>query len=288
MISIYVDYLKNSNIENYHCDGFIIHSSEFSCYNGDTFEIDELKPNLELIKKTGKKAILNIDRIIMEEDLDDLLKYLNEVKNMFDLYLYSDMAIYGYFNNLGMKDKLVYMPKTLVASKYELSRYYELGVNVILANELSFDEIKDISDSYNISLEVFGYHQMFYSKRNLISLYKEYFNIDEELKNKKLTLKEEIRDEFYPIYESKNGTFIYTDYLYCFFKELVELKDKLNIIKINGIFLDDEKYQKVVNIYSSLLKDDGDIESSYQELENVCPNISKGFLLNKSVLLKKD
>lgn len=288
MISIYVDYLKNSNIENYHCDGFIIHSSEFSCYNGDTFEIDELKSNLELIKKTGKKAILNIDRIIMEDDLDDLVKYLNEVKDMFDLYLYSDMAIYGYFNNLGMKDKLVYMPKTLVASKYELSRYYELGVNVILANELSFDEIKDISESYNISFEVFGYHQMFYSKRNLISLYKEYFNIDEELKNKKLTLKEEIRDEFYPIYESKNGTFIYTDYLYCFFKELVEIKDKLNIIKINGIFLDDEKYQKVVNIYSSLLKDDGDIESLYQELENVCPNISKGFLLNKSVLLKKD
>ena len=52
MINIYVDYFKNSKIENYHCDGFIIHSSEFSCYNGDTFRVDELQTNLELIKKT--------------------------------------------------------------------------------------------------------------------------------------------------------------------------------------------------------------------------------------------
>ena len=65
-------------------------------------------------------------------------------------------------------------------------------------------------------------------------------------------------------------------------------KDKLNIIKINGIFLVDEKYQKVVNIYSSLLKENKDVDILYKELESVCPNISKGFLLNKSVLLKKD
>lgn len=288
MIRIYADYLKNSCIQNYQCDGFIIHSKEFSCYNGDTFKIDELKENLFKIKELGKIAILNIDRIIMEEDVESLIEYLDQVNDLFDLYLYSDMAIFGYFNNLGLKNKLIYMPKTLVASKYELSRYYELGVDVILANELSFDEIKEISENYNISLEVFGYHQMFYSKRNLISLYKEYFKIDEELKNKKLTLNEEIREELYPIYESDNGTFIYTDYIYCCFKELLEIKEKLNIIKVNGIFMEEEKYQKVVNIYNSLLKENNDVDRMYQELENICPNISKGFLLNKSVLLKKD
>lgn len=286
-MKVYVDLKKGANISDYLCDGFIVSSYEFSCYNDDVYSIDEALLVKELVKKNNKEIILNIDRIITEDDLDDLVIYLEKVINEFDYFIFSDMSIRYYFEEKGMVDKLIYDPKTLVASSNELNINQENNIKVILANELSFDEIKEICNKSiaNVNLCVFGYHQMFYSKRSLISLYKEFFNISEELKNKKLYLKEELRNEFYPIYESSKGTFIYTDYLYCMFSELLEIKEKLGFIRINGMFIEENKYQKIVNIYHRLLLNE-DPNHLFDELKEIDSNLSKGFLLSKSVLLK--
>ena len=288
MTKIFADLKKDLNVNDYNCDGIIVHSEEFSCYNDDKFSFAKLEEVAKLIKENGKLAILNVDRIISEDDVDEVVSYLERVYQLFDYFIYSDMAIFFFFDEKELLDKLIYDPKTLVASTNELSVYNEKGVKVIIANELSFDEIKEIASCEKICMQAYGYHQMFYSRRNLISLYKEYFKLDENVKNKKFYLEEEIRNEHYPIYESDYGTFIYTDYIYCAFMELLEIKNNLEMIRINGIFLDNEKYLSVINIYNSLLKEEKDPLFLYKELVNIDSNLSKGFLLNKSFLLKRD
>lgn len=284
-MKIYVDLKRNASISDYLCDGLIIPSKEFSCYNDDCYSIDEIFLFRDLVKKNNKEVILNIDRIIMEDDLNELLCYLEKVYLEFDYFIFSDMSIRYFFEEKGLSDKLIYDPKTLVASYNELSINTLNNIQVILANELSFSEIKEISEKSIINLEVFGYHQMFYSKRKLISLYKEYFKLDDELKGKKLLLKEELRNEFYPIYESDKGTFIYTDYLFCMFSELLEIKDKIGFIKLNGMFLKESDYQMITSIYYRLVNGE-DCDMLFEKLKIICNNLSKGFLLNKSVLLK--
>lgn len=286
-MKVYVDLKRNANIDEYLCDGFIASSQEFSCYNDDSYSLEEVLSLKEKVKKSDKEIILNIDRIITEDDLDNLICYLEKVINEFDYFIFSDMSIRYFFEEKGMTDKLIYDPKTLVASSNELNINQKDNLKVILANELSFDEVKEICNESidKVNLCVFGYHQMFYSKRNLISLYKEFFNINDELKNKKLYLKEELRNEFYPIYESDKGTFIYTDYLYCVFTELLEIKNNLGFIRIGGMFIDEEKYKKIVSMYHRLFLNENP-NLLYDELKEIEPNLSKGFLLNKSVLLK--
>lgn len=288
MTKIFADLKKKINIKNYNCDGIIVHSEEYSCYNDDKFVFSELEEVVNKIKAYEKLAILDVDRIISENDVDNVTTYLENVYQLFDYFIYSDMAIYYFFDEKGLLEKLIYDPKTLVASTKELSVYNETGVKVILANELSFEEIKDIACYEKVCLQAYGYHQMFYSRRNLISLYKEYFSLEESVKNKKFYLEEEIRNDLYPIYESSHGTFIYTNYIYCAFLELLEIKNNLEMIRINGIFLDDEKYLKVINLYKSLLDGEKDPLVLYQELVDIDSNVSKGFLLNKSVLLKRE
>lgn len=288
MTKIFADLKKKINIKNYNCDGIIVHSEEYSCYNDDKFVFSELEEVVNKIKACEKLAILDVDRIISENDVDNVTTYLENVYQLFDYFIYSDMAIYYFFDEKGLLEKLIYDPKTLVASTKELSVYNETGVKVILANELSFEEIKDIACYEKVCLQAYGYHQMFYSRRNLISLYKEYFSLEESVKNKKFYLEEEIRNDLYPIYESSHGTFIYTNYIYCAFLELLEIKNNLEMIRINGIFLDDEKYLKVINLYKSLLDGEKDPLVLYQELVDIDSNVSKGFLLNKSVLLKRE
>ncbi|HHX00457.1 MAG TPA: hypothetical protein GX740_04045, partial [Acholeplasmataceae bacterium] len=147
-------------------------------------------------------------------------------------------------------------------------------------------EIKEVVKAKNTMMEVYGFHQMFYSRRALLSNYEKFRGEELGLTDKKLIIEEEKRDHSYPIYESKHGTFIYTSYIYCLFKELSELKD-LVFIRVNPTFLKEEKVFQVLDIYSELLEDFSKAEELYEKLKLVDSRIDSGFLYKKSVLLKE-
>ncbi|HPB49262.1 MAG TPA: hypothetical protein PK334_03035, partial [Bacilli bacterium] len=130
---------------------------------------------------------------------------------------------------------------------------------------------------------VYGYHQIFYSRRDLLTLYQEFRANKESLENELLFLKEELRDDFYKIYQGDQGTFIYTPYIYTLFEELLELKDSIDYIRINGMFLEEQTVIKVLDCYFKLLK--GELVTK-ESLKQINANISSGFLMNQSILLK--
>lgn len=283
MAKIIVD-LLSSNLGLYKkASGLIINSEEFSCFPGLSFSLKELKKIGEECHQNKKIAILNIDRLIEEHELEIMNEYLEKVIDSFDYFIFSDMAIFSFFEKKKSLKKLIYDAKTIIASSYDLSFYRKLGIKCFLNNELCFDEINEIATKEKFSFEVYGYHQIFYSKRELLSLYEDFKEQKFDLIDKRLLLKEELRQDMYSIYQEKRGTFIYTPYIYTLFEEILKIKSSLEFIRINTTFLDEDTILKVVNCYDRLLKNQ---KVSLDDLKKIDGNISSGFLKSKSILLK--
>lgn len=285
MKKIIVDYKMGMNLEslkkNPFVFGVILNSIDYSLNPSDSFSKDELLSFNALLKEEGFKTLLNVDQIIREKDIDSFVSFLTEVNSEFDYILFSDMAVLEVVTD---KKRLIYYPKTLVSSTNEVSVYNKLGINPIIANELSLEEIVEIDNSgLNYSIEALGFHQMFYSGRKLLSLYNDYFKLGVDTKDKPFLIKEEIRNEFYPIYEFNKGTLIYTDYCYYLFNELKDLRN-VSFIYLNGSFLNECDYLKIINLYNRLLSGENNLE---EELLKLNYKFDKGFLKKKSVLLKE-
>ena len=283
MAKIIVD-LLSSNISKYQkASGVVVNSKEFSCFPGKVFSETELLEISEECHKEKKLAILNIDRLVEEHELEEFKGYLDKVIHLFDYFIFSDMAVYAFFEEKKALRKLVYDAKTIVASSFDLDFYKKQGSKCFLNNELSFEEILEIASKEKFSFEVYGYHQIFYSKRELLNLYEDFKEKKWGLQNIRLLLKEELRQDMYSIYQGRNGTFIYTPYIYAMFDEILKIKNKLEFVRINATFLDEETILKVVNCYYLLFKGQ---KVSLDDLKRINPNISSGFLKNKSILLK--
>jgi len=288
-MQILVDILSSERLSEYNAKGYIAASLEYSCHNGKTFSLNELKKVSEYVKENNKIFVVNIDRIIEEDELDKLHTYLDQLLTLdIDYFIYSDFAILRYFLKKGLTKKLIYDPKTLITNYYDANIHAkEFNSLVAISNELTLDEIKEVSKAKNCLMEVYGFHQMFYSRRALLSNYAKFKNFSDNLQNEKLVIKEENRDNLYIIYESKHGTFIYTPYIYCLFKELSELPD-LKFIRINSNFLEEDKIIQVVNIYNELLLDFTKKDELYAKLQEIDARIDSGFLYKKSILLKEE
>ncbi len=284
-----VDFQNEKYIEEYEVDGFIINSSLYSCFNGVCYELEDINRLTRLIKKYNKDVYINVDRIIQEDEIELLKEFLNKLET-YDYLIYSDIAFLNIFDDY---NKLIYDPKTLVASSYEKNIWEELNIKSFIANELSIDELILMKDKTKLNLMVYGYHQMMYSYRPLLSLYKEFIKennnlvLDSDLTNEILYLKEELRDDKYLVYQSNHGTFVYTSYIYAFFKELIEFKDYLDIVRFNSFNINEEKMIEVIKLYRQLFNN-SDVNELYQQLLMIEKNISSGFLTKSSVLLKGD
>ena len=286
-MKLLVDLKSIDKIHEYLADGFIVSSDEYSTHNDKCYTLKEIKYINKILKENNKIFVVNIDRIIEEEELENLRLYIDKLLELdIDYFIYGDFSVLNYFKKLNITDKLIYDPKTMITNFYEADFHNKFNSLVAVNNELTLEEIKDVIKANNAVMEVYGFHQMFYSRRALLKNYSLFKGEDRDLVDKKLIIKEEKRDHSYPIYESNNGTFIYTPYIYCLFKELIELKE-LKFIRINPVFLEENKALEIVRIYRELLNDNSKADELFSEFSLVDNRIDSGFLYNKSVVLKE-
>ena len=290
------DYIDDTSLLN-KCDGLIINSKVFSTFNGNTFASYELFAIIKRIKEHHKKVFINVNRIIPEDEIDKFKKCILDIIDSVDYLIYSDISI---LNILDKKyyDKLIYDSKTLICNKEELN---VIPTNAFISQVLSASEIKEFASSEKkYALDCFGYLEMMYSRRPLLSLV---MPRGKTKTNTLYTLKEETRKETYKIFETKRqknnyGTFIYYDSVYVLFKELKEISDNISFIRLNSMFLTNI-IDKIITIYRRYLQDiESDSLDNYKEefyyakinsiLENNHLSLTRGFLDQESVLLKED
>ena len=271
------------NIPQYNVEGIIFSYINFATISNSSFTLNEIEDIVRITHQLGKLAILKIDKIIDEKEIEALYTFLDFVERLnIDYYMYSDMAVLNYFFKKGECHKLIYAAKTLNCSYNDALYYQELGIKVMLSNELTLQDLHEITKLDNIVIDGYGYSNIFYSKRQLLSLFKEHSKSDEEMHKKFLTIKEEKREKQYPIFENKNGTFIFTAQKYAIYRELESLN--CFMFKIESLFINEANLFEIIAIYRNAINR-GISEEDYQKLVYLDSNISDGFLYKTPSIL---
>ncbi len=204
----------------YGADAVYLGGEAFSLRAGaGNFTIDELKEGLEFAHTLGKKVYLTLNIFPHNEDIPKLTTYLENIKELsIDGFIASDPGVIAL-----LKEKLN-NPEIHLSTQANMTNYatanfwYQMGIRrIVLARELSLDEIKELRNNIpdDLELEAFVHGAMCisYSGRCLLSN----FMVERDANRGacahpcrwKYALVEEKRPgEYYPIEEDSRGTYI--------------------------------------------------------------------------------
>lgn len=276
--------LINSGIEG------LIFGSAFSLrFN---YSLEELKYiNARCLEKNVKRYIC-IDAIIFEKNKRALYEYLEELVTINpDGIYFADLGIINAAKKMGLSDKLIYDPDTLITNSIDAAFYLKQGIGVVLARELSFDEIKRIVDNLpkQVDMQVFGHLRMSYSKRKFLENYFKHFDKEIDVDSKRtIRIVEENRNYSLPIVEDKFGTRIYTDYILLMYEQLLEIKDELNRAIIEDSFVEIEIITRVIKDIRRLTLENASFLSEALKKYYSNKTFSTGYLDSETTKTKEE
>ena len=206
----------------YGADAIYIGGESFSLRaKAKNFTIDEMKECVNLAHSKNIKVYITANIYAHNDDLADAEKYfyeLNEVKP--DAVLISDVGLINIAKRV-LNDIDIHLSTQANTTNYESVKFYrDLGVKrVVLARELSLDEIKKIKDEVKDSIEiesfVHGAMCISYSGRCLLSAFMTGRSANSgecthPCRWKYMLLEEDERKgEYMPVMETERGTYIF-------------------------------------------------------------------------------
>ena len=125
--------------------------------NATNFTLEELKEGCRFAHSLGKKVYLTLNIVFHNKDIDNVFTYINDVVNAgIDAFIVSDIAICDYIKK-HYKNVEVHLSTQASTTNYETVNFCkEIGIErIVLARELSRNEIKEIIDKTGIDIEVF-------------------------------------------------------------------------------------------------------------------------------------
>ena len=254
--------------------------SIYSIYYDKAFSLDEINEAITLCENANITPVISLDSLIEEDMLEDVYTYLDVLSKKSCMIMFSDMAVLAYYKKINKQNMLIYNAPTYVCNEEDIKYYQELSIKVMLSLELSLGEVEKNCSYDNTVLQVYGYFPIYYSKRKVISLYKEYAKLDyDEFVEKEI--KEELRDEKYKIREYKNipHSIILSANKICIFEELDKIKP--SYIYINTDDLD------VLNLYKDACIN-GFNEKGALALKEIDGRVDKSLLYTRPAILKED
>lgn len=142
----------------YGADAVYIGGQKYSLRaNATNFSIEEIKEGCDFAHKLNKKVYLTLNIVFHNEDMDGVEEYIKEVVDAgIDAFIVSDPFIISHIktNYPGVE---VHLSTQNSTSNYKSVEYFkDEGIDrVVLARELSKDEIKEIIDKTGVDIEVF-------------------------------------------------------------------------------------------------------------------------------------
>lgn len=125
--------------------------------NATNFSIDEIKESCDFAHKLNKKVYLTLNIVFHNEDMDGVEEYIKDVVDAgIDAFIVSDPFIISHIKE-NYKNVEVHLSTQNGACNYKDVEYFkEEGIDrVVLARELSKEEIKEIIDKTEVDIEVF-------------------------------------------------------------------------------------------------------------------------------------
>lgn len=125
--------------------------------NATNFSIDEVKDGCDFAHLLGKRVYLTLNIVFHNEDMDGVEEYIKKMVDAgIDAFIVSDPFIISYIKS-NYPQVEVHLSTQNSTTNYEAVNYFkDEGIDrVVLARELSKDEIKEVIDKTNVSIEVF-------------------------------------------------------------------------------------------------------------------------------------
>lgn len=200
----------------------------------DNFENEELIQGIKYAHERGKKVYITLNVFPHNEDLIGLEEYLRELYEIgADALIVSDPAVIATAKEIIPKMELHLSTQANNVNWKSCEFWHKQGVKrIVLARELSFDEIKEIrsklQSSCEIELFVHGSMCISYSGRCLLSNYltgrdSNRGQCAQPCRYKYYLMEEKRPGQYFPISEDKNGTYIMNSKDLCMIKHIPEL-----------------------------------------------------------------
>ncbi|MDH5657661.1 MAG: U32 family peptidase [Spirochaetia bacterium] len=275
---------------HYGADAVYLGMSDFSLRaRAQNFDLEELKRSIDFVHSHGKKAYITINIFTKNSDVKQIEEHVLELKRIGpDAIILSDPGVFDIVATEAPEIDIHISTQANVGN-YSAARFWErMGAKrIILARELSFNEIREIRDKVSLDLECFihGSLCMAYSGRCYISSFisnrsgnegecanscRYNYTLMGEAKvlagSEKLPVsndegefdyfvKEDNRpDDYFPIYEDDRGTYLMSSHDLCMVEYIQELADTgINSLKIEGRMKGVNYVGGVVKVYREAL-----------------------------------
>ena len=143
---------------SYGADAVYIGGQKYSLRaNATNFSIEEIKEGCDFAHKLNKRVYLTLNIVFHNEDMDGVEEYIKEVVDAgIDAFIVSDPFIISHIKT-NYPNVEVHLSTQNSTSNYSAVEYFkEEGIDrVVLARELSKNEIKEIIDKTKVDIEVF-------------------------------------------------------------------------------------------------------------------------------------
>ncbi len=161
---------------NYGADACYFAGTKYGlrAYSGN-FNNDELRESIEYAHSLGKKCYITVNIVAHNKDFNGLKEYILYLESIkADAVIVSDVGIIKLIREVAPNLAIHISTQANVTNKYAAKFYCDLGVTrIVLARELSLEEIKEIRDFIpkEVELEAFVHGAMCisYSGRCLLS-----------------------------------------------------------------------------------------------------------------------
>ncbi|HHV26098.1 U32 family peptidase [Anaerosalibacter bizertensis] len=219
----------------YGADAVYIGGEEFGLRKASkNFTLEDIEKGIEFAHDRDRKVYVTLNIIPHNEDLVGLDEYVLELEKIgVDGVIVADPGVFSVIRRVA-PNMPIHLSTQASATNYETIKFwYDLGIRrIVVARELSLEEIKEIKESLPEDLEieafVHGAMCISYSGRCLLSNYMVGRDANRgECAHPcrwKYSLMEEKRPgEYFPIYENEKGTFIFNSKDLCMIENIPEL-----------------------------------------------------------------
>ena len=198
------------------------------------FSVDQIKEGVDFAHERGKKVYLTLNIVPHNKDLVGLEEYVTELYNIdVDAVIVSDPGMYTIIKKVVPKMEIHISTQASITNYETIMFWYNLGARrIVLARELSFEEIKEITSKIpeDLDIEAFihGAMCMSYSGRCLLSNYMTGRDANmgdcaQPCRYKYAVVEEKRPGEYFPIEENDEGTFIFNSKDLCMIEFIPEL-----------------------------------------------------------------
>lgn len=231
----------------YGADAVYLGGEEFSLREAaDNFTLEEIKEGIAFAHRRGVKVYAAINIIAHNADLDGIAEFAQNIYELgIDAVIVADMGVFSVIRETVPELDIHVSTQANTVNHRSAAMWYKLGAKrVVLAREMSLDEMKEVRDKTPMGLEleafVHGAMCISYSGRCLLSNYMAHRESNRGACAQpcrwKYSLVEETRpDEVMPVYEGDNGTFIFNSKDLCLIEHIPELVEAgITSLKIEG------------------------------------------------------